>query len=90
MKLNKKGRPYIEPDQPKRCVIKDKSGWFYHPTKAPDGLSKCGVMLQLNTKKTPHIFESRARALHAREHTIRFLVNSGLPFDGENFIVEAV
>ncbi len=90
MKLNKKGKPYIEPDQPKKCRVVNKLGEIYHATNAPQGFCKCGIMLQLNTKKTDFIFESRVKALHAREHTIRWLTQNGFEVDYDDFIVEYV
>ncbi len=86
-KLNKiKGTPTPS----KLARVMDLEGNIYHPTKAPEGLCKCGVMLELKPRKTDYIFPSRARALHAREHTIRYLFQNNMPVDKDNFIVEAV
>ena len=90
MKLNKKKRPYIEPDPAKPCRVVDKNGLIYHPTKAPDGLCKCGVMLGLMPKSEDYVFDSRQRAAHAKDHTIKFLFQSNLPVDKSNFIIESV
>ena len=90
MKLNRSGKPYQEPDQPKTCVIVDKEGNFYHPTPAPEGFCKCGVMLMLKTNPNIHIFSARTHAIHAREHTIKWMKNNGLPFDPDNFVIKYV
>jgi hypothetical protein len=78
----------IDTSVPIPCKIKNKQGLYYHPTKAPEGLCKCGVMLGLKPRKEGYVFPARIRARHAIEHTIRFLKVSGLPFDAEDFIIE--
>lgn len=78
------------PSTPKPCRVVDSVGNTYHPTSAPAGLFKCGVMLELKPKKKDYIFPSHLRAIHARDHTIRYLVDSGLPVDPANFIIEEV
>lgn len=78
-----------EISQPKQCVIKDENGFYYHPTTAPEGLSKCGVMLQLMAKKEPFIFTSKSRADHAIHHTIAFLKSKNIEVIIK-FIIEVV
>lgn len=87
----KKDKPKGLPTPPKPCYIVDPSGKFYHPTQAPAGLSKCGIMLELKPKTKPYIFPNKTRALnHAREHTIRYLMENNLPCDPDSFIVKEV
>ena len=91
MKLNKKGKPYVEPDPARPCHVVDRMGLFYHPTTAPAGFCKCGVILKLNTQKKEYVFQSHAKAIHAKEHTIRWLKENGFePVDYDNFIIEYV
>jgi hypothetical protein len=90
MRLNRSGKPYQEPDQPKKCVIVDKGGLFYHPTPAPEGFCKCGVMLKLKTNPNEYIFAAHTHAIHAREHTIRWLKDNEFPFDPDDFIIKYV
>lgn len=90
MKLNKHGRPYTEPDKPKRSIVTDKEGNFYHPTKAPDGLCKCGIMLALAPKKDKYVFPSVISAQHAISHTGKYLKSIGVEFDYKNFLVRSI
>jgi hypothetical protein len=90
MKLNKHKRPYIEPDEPKPCRIIDKNGLVYHPTSAPVGFCKCGVMLELKPKTKDYIFSARIRANHARAHTIKWLEDNNFPVDFDDFIIQYV
>ena len=88
MKLNKKGKPYQDPLQwIKKCRVVNSKGLVYHPTKAPAGLCKCGVMLELKPRKEDYIFPSTSRAQHAISHTMKYLdsLNAEL---GDEFIVE--
>jgi hypothetical protein len=80
---------YITPDPPKPSRIVNAQGMIYHPTAAPAGFCKCGVILQFKPKQDDYIFPSHARALHAREHTIRYMLENNLPVDPSDFIVEA-
>ena len=75
------------PSEPKPCCITDGKGNYYHPTQAPSGLSKCGVMLDVNPKRKIYEFSSKIRAGHAIEHTIRYLQESGIDVNVKSFIV---
>lgn len=89
MKLNKHGKPYQEPDQPKKSVIVDTKGNFYHPMKAPDGLCKCGIMLSLSPQKDKYIFPSIISARHAISHTEKYLTSINVKFNIKDFFVKS-
>ena len=59
------------------CRVVNPNGGTYHPTKAPDGLSKCGVMLELKPRNEDYIFPSMRKAEHARHHTIKYMLQLG-------------
>jgi len=90
MKLNKKGKPYVEPDKPVPCRVVDKQGGIYHATNAPAGFCKCGIMLEVSTYSSDYVFPSRIKASHAREHTIRYLSQIGFDVDPSDYIIEVV
>jgi hypothetical protein len=89
MRLNRKGKPYQNPAQLiTKCRIKNRDGLIYHPTKAPDGLCNCGVMLELKPCRQDYIFNSKSRAEHAISHTLKFLKENGIEILEKQFIIE--
>lgn len=77
------------PSPPVPCSIQTSEGLYYHPTKAPQGLCRCGIMLELKPKKEKYIFPSVHRANHARNHTITYLKGMGVSVNYEKeFIVK--
>ncbi len=89
MRKNKRGKPYQDPLQwVKKCRIKSPDGLIYHATKAPNGLCRCGVMLELRPRKDDFIFSSISRANHAISHTLKFLNELGIDKSIDQFIVE--
>jgi len=89
MKLNRKGKPYQDPARfIMKCRIKSPDGLVYHPTKAPDDLCRCGVMLELKPRKDDYVFNSSARAEHAISHTLKFLSGQGVELKTKEFFVE--
>lgn len=89
MKLNKHGKPYKEPDQPKKSIVVDSDGNFYHPTKAPDGLCKCGIMLALLPRNYRYVFPTARSARHAINHTEKYLKSIGVKFNPKDFFVKS-
>ena len=81
MRLNKKGKPYIEPNPPQPCRIRSKSGLIYSATKAPDGLCRCGVMLELKPSHKDYIFPTSKQATHAISHTLKVLASINAEFE---------
>jgi len=85
-------RKHVEPTLPVKCRVIHPKGGIYHPTKAPKGLSKCGVMLELKPRREDYIFPSRNKALHARHHAIKYLASLGFEISvvAGDFVVEYV
>ena len=89
MRLNKKGKPYIEPNPPQPYRVRSKDGLIYSATKAPDGLCRCGIMLELKPSTKDYIFPTSKQATHAVSHTLKFLASIGVE-SGDKFILEKV
>lgn len=88
MKLNKHGKPYQEPDQPKKSVIVDAAGNYYHAATAPDGLCKCGIMMALLPNKNKYVFQTAVSARHAISHTMQYLKSINVEFNPKDYYVK--
>lgn len=89
MRLNKKGKPYQEPDQPKPSVIMDAAGNYYHATKAPEGFCRCGIMMALQPKQNKYVFPTAVSARHAIAHTMSYLKSINVEFNPKDYYVKA-
>lgn len=90
MRLNKHGKPYIEPAPKRQCRVTNVDGLVYRAIKAPDGLCRCGIMLALKPGIEDYIFPTTKSATHAISHTLKFLESSGITVSAKEFFIEKI
>ena len=90
MRLNKNGKPYIEPNPPQKCRVKNADGLIFKAAKAPAGFCRCGIMLELMPSTKDYIFPTTKSALHAIHHTVTYMSSLGIVLSPKDFFVEKV
>lgn len=90
MRLNKKGKPYIEPNPPQKCRIVNSDGLIFKATNAPNGFCRCGIMLELMPTTKDYIFPTTKSAVHAIAHTLKYATSLGLDLSPKDFLIQKV
>lgn len=90
MRLNKKGKPYIEPNPPQKCRIVNSDGLIFKAAKAPEGFCRCGIMLELMPSTKDYIFPTTKSAIHAIAHTVEYMKSLGVILSPKDFFVEKI